>query len=867
MTSRLCRSRAGRLPTFWLPLFALAVLALLQPSGLYAQASCSASINPTLDLTATPPPFFVGSTVRVDLEIGVNAINSGTQLTIDQVEHALDCTSAGGSTVDTCTDATNKVAYQGITGTDCGVTFTASHALGATAPNTVVFTPDAPLNLAPNTGCTLSFNVSIEEDPAADGTPTIIETASRQEGQCDNGLDGSADGQVAISVETCAVSFDKQISCDDGVTFVDINQPDTIEGCISNGGQIVAKWIATNTGTADASCSISDDLISVPGGASNFDLTDSTPVEFESTPSDCSPQTAGVNTAELDCSCGGGNIILPTITDQAQHDCCAVTFDKQISCDGGNTFVDADQLDSIEGCISTGGDIVAKYVATNTGSTDATCTIGDDLLQVPASGVGFALSSTPVEIETDAAACDVGTSGVNTGTLDCACGPQGEVVLAQLDDQAEHGCCVVEIDKQVSCADGPFIDVTGADDGDGSSTETCVSWGAFDGMPAEGIDIQYFANNDGTSSNVVLNDCTLSETNPYTLDNPNMTSSIPVADDLTGLPTVDSTCDDTNLLAGETGGENTATLNCDCALVDDNQVAEVQVSDSDTAGFDCQTPGLMITKECVVNGNTADVEVTVTNTGSAPLLNCEVTDALDDDDQCNGPFDTDVPLSGDAINPADFALNASGSVGDEQVFDGTVDLDSTTCNQAAVTCTISGTEKQISSDVDELCVVEDLGCNTRTIGFWGNRSKFVDAVGPVQVCGQDFDGFEEIDDMLCARGEDILLAQCAAAVLNVESSLIGEGTCAPTTVSNALPLLATCCGVGENGDTCNGESVDNCIEEVTAFNESEDTIDCFELAPGVDFCSPGRNGPKKCTGAGGTGAGGPPSSRGRGRSR
>src|SRR5438067_7442929 len=56
--------------------------------------------------------------------------------------------------------------------------------------------------------------------------------------------------------------------------------------------------------------------------------------------------------------------------------------------------------------------------------------------------------------------------------------------------------------------------------------------------------------------------------------------------------------------------------------------SEVQATAFDEANFQCQTPGLTVTKDCALrdtNGNSA-VTITVTNTGSAALANCKVTD-------------------------------------------------------------------------------------------------------------------------------------------------------------------------------------------------------------------------------------------------
>src|SRR5207244_13246760 len=67
-----------------------------------------------------------------------------------------------------------------------------------------------------------------------------------------------------------------------------------------------------------------------------------------------------------------------------------------------------------------------------------------------------------------------------------------------------------------------------------------------------------------------------------------------------------------------------ATVTCDCTPTP----GEVQATAFDEANFQCQTPGLTVTKECALrdtNSNSA-VAITVTNTGPADLATCVVTD-------------------------------------------------------------------------------------------------------------------------------------------------------------------------------------------------------------------------------------------------
>src|SRR5207249_1567605 len=110
----------------------------------------------------------------------------------------------------------------------------------------------------------------------------------------------------------------------------------------------------------------------------------------------------------------------------------------------------------------------------------------------------------------------------------------------------------------------------------------------------------------------------------------------------------------------------------------------------DSASFDCQTPGLTVTKDCAlrdVNGNSA-VTITVTNTGSAALANCKVTDTNVTDGSCVTP--PGLPAGGNAVSvsPNMFDLGVGAPA---VTATGTITgLTQNSCNTASVTCEIVG---------------------------------------------------------------------------------------------------------------------------------------------------------------------------------
>src|SRR5439155_16731676 len=118
---------------------------------------------------------------------------------------------------------------------------------------------------------------------------------------------------------------------------------------------------------------------------------------------------------------------------------------------------------------------------------------------------------------------------------------------------------------------------------------------------------------------------------------------------------IDTTCSDT-LDAQE---PDTATLSCFCtADLNPNFVTTAK----DTASFDCQTPGLTVTKDCALrdtNGNSA-VTITVKNTGTAELANCVVTDTNFTEAGCPASGNPSGASSAVAVSPS---TNASPGAG------------------------------------------------------------------------------------------------------------------------------------------------------------------------------------------------------------
>src|SRR5437764_5686316 len=144
-----------------------------------------------------------------------------------------------------------------------------------------------------------------------------------------------------------------------------------------------------------------------------------------------------------------------------------------------------------------------------------------------------------------------------------------------------------------------------------------MGWNAFTvngtRTAAEALTVQYVAKNTGGTG---LFSCTVTDSN--TAISSTAVNIGDVASGGTSAPVpVNTTCSD-KLDASE---PDTATLSCFCAA----ELTRVfYAPGSDSATVDCQTPGLVVTKDCAlrdVNGNRAATS-TLKNTRAAELAHC-----------------------------------------------------------------------------------------------------------------------------------------------------------------------------------------------------------------------------------------------------
>jgi hypothetical protein len=445
------------------------------------------------------------------------------------------------------------------------------------------------------------------------------------------------------------------------------------------------------------------------------------------------------------------------------------------------------------------------------------------------------------------------------------------------------------VDKRLDCDGNGAADNFSADangfqlaDGDNFDATECT---VPDGTP---IRYQYQVSNDGAAT---LFDCELTDDNPLATPGAllptgagQVAGTILAGTNSANLPgTLVPLCGD----ALDNEEEDTATVLCctkDIAgSVNDNCPIENKVTAYDRADLACITPSLDISKTCVdVAPQNGIDEITVSVTaGPVALTNCAVTteNLYKEDPACAlGLGNETGPATPVALAPASLDV----PVGGQADFTGLLasSLTAPACNEVQVTCdTPSG---PLSDDSDAVCPGQGQGCLTRTPGFWAthpflitdapaNDPRSLDLLD-LEICGLVFDNTvagvasntgantNSTTEAMCSVGTDgklyqgksqqaQLVRQCVAAELNVAATLEGGGDCLGDRPGLG-DLIEGCCGVESicTGDVANGFNVGSCIDQLDAFNNSNDSIATF--AP---FNGPGPADPSYCQAAKGNG--------------
>lgn len=431
---------------------------------------------------------------------------------------------------------------------------------------------------------------------------------------------------------------------------------------------------------------------------------------------------------------------------------------------------------------------------------------------------------------------NLSSDSCNRGTVVCdIVGSGGKTITRNNEDVCDVPTCEITLDREVDCGNGAGFE------------ESCVGWNAFPGMSAEDVTVRYTVNNTGDDqvSNCVITKGNSGLPNPSTIAGPIATSS---SDDTS----VQAACSD-SLDANEPAQ---ASVLCDCDTLGGTASA------MDSADFECETPGLSVTKSCGSQDAQLDnvFTITITNTteaangvlGSTNFIDCVITDELDTDAPC--PSDGDGMDISDTLIPDDEIATLMPGVANQVQVTGTVNsLTQSACNDVSVTCTVdtgSVTGKSITSTADDTCAVGG-GCFTRTDGYWGlHPNKTALFATGINNCGFDVANETEAIREMCVNNSNAnaqgisrqrvqLQRQCMAAQINLLATAAtpeGDSTsCDPefegvdggitARIMNCCAGCDSLCAVGDDAE------VSSCLGDVSAFNEEDFCVE-FDLITG-----------------------------------
>lgn len=511
-------------------------------------------------------------------------------------------------------------------------------------------------------------------------------------------------------------------------------------------------------------------------------------------------------------------------------------FGINVALDGGNALTGQCKVGSLDGSSSSDGTDEDDDACGDMASSDA-------IAVLPLGDVTVPCQDTDNDGFLDFNAClswDNNSGGVCSTSFQAIPSTPSKCNCDTVNTDVPVVNCTVEIDKQISCDGGvTWVDDEGTVENNEDGTNGCIG---TDGDP---VLVRYQARNTG---NTPVFSCTIGESN-------NLLSSGfgpfgMAAGATTNFFTGGNQACGSTLEANE---PDSATLNCFCS---DNLNPDFTAGATDSADFECASPGLTVSKTCGVQdgqGNNA-VSITVTNTGDTDL-DCTVEDNVHLGDPSCPPQGQGTPV---ALNQSDAQLPPQG----QAQFTGTVSgLQADACNVASANCDVVVNQEVIgtvSGSSDDLCIIPGEGCLTRTAGFWKNHPQVADDFLPVTACGFLLDGFDDVAQALCINATEAkksgtsmqqlqLARQCAAAELNIQATNEGGGDC-QTDLAGLNDIMANCCRDADSfcraGLSGQEISASGCIEQLDAFNNLPDTLEPFG-----PFAPPGKANPTACKAA------------------
>lgn len=847
------------------------------PGVAWAQG-CGGSIDITTNPNTTPPSELsftgapLGQTVRVTLY--PSSSSDISLLTVARVDYGLACANnndevpcANGN--DVANGGGAPIAFAGNVAGTCGATNATTTDNG---DGTVTFNfPQKALN---RTACTIEFDVTVN-DYGTDASPLVLTGAAETVGgTCSGGLQGSANGSVPIFLETVpAIDILKQISIDSGITWFDA---DDLSGAPTAVFPSDAEYrlTVTNTGTAPLIDVVVNDgtlgIVNAPVGAldpGQSVVLDQGEIGALFVTGRCTNSGTFTNTA----STSGESVHTGAVvedSDPAVLKCVGtpdIDLRKQISVDGGTTWADADAVgDPDVPSVPFPSGAMYRFIVENTGTAPLTnVTVSDPDLAIPptviadlAVGEQVIIGSGDIVALTVAERCDSSGDFINTASVSAESAETGEGVN---DSNPAVLHCVgvpnIQIVKEISIDGG----TTWFD----ANTEGTAPVAVF----PHDAHYRLTVTNIGTAPlvNVVVNDGTLGIVD------------VPIANLAPGAFVV-LTQGEIAALFAEDRCTRSGTFGNTASTSGESAETGAPVNDSDPAFLVCVgTPDIEIRKEISIDGGLTWFDAN--DAGSAPVAQApsgamyrfivENTGTSDLENVTVQDTELGIPPTG----IANLAVGEQVTIDSGDIAALTVIERCDSAGEFANTATANGDSVETGATVTDsdpavlVCEADDT-CLTRTPGFWGTHPHVTVQFLDIEVCGETISTTEagtgaSSAEAMCISGQDAkkggtnmhylqLVRQLTAAKLNIAASATDEGTCDTVGGVDIDALIERCESLTLCGDTGAKAgkliAASGCIEQLDAFNNSDDTLEVFG-----PFVTPGPADPTECQEANGNG--------------
>jgi hypothetical protein len=289
-------------------------------------------------------------------------------------------------------------------------------------------------------------------------------------------------------------------------------------------------------------------------------------------------------------------------------------------------------------------------------------------------------------------------------------------------------------------------------------------------------------------------------------------------------------------LVGYTLDQDAGTSSWEYTVCNDRNFEGQCVPPKDLSHVDISLPGLGGAGGCLNAGQTMGLEQVAGF--SDALLSCGVSEK---DPSCDisGTSGTDFVAKCDVVGD-----------GDEDKTEDIDNLDPGECVQIKLTIagekptlgpggvdvvTKAGRDCQTDAICGPACDCTPpppQGCLTRTRGFWGTHPAITEDYLSISVCGRTLDtvtagSCSSVTEAVCSNSSEAgknnqayvsLVAQLAAAKLNLAATAANEGDCGSAIAARIAECERLC---SEKQSTISGSG---CIEDLTAFNRSQDTF-------------------------------------------